>query len=86
MSDQTTSAAVPAVASTESSQAMDAHGSHRTKTGTTTWLAEAGFFRMLGLIIALALLCIVGAVTAGDRFVDSDNLLTILRLSTVIGV
>lgn len=86
MSDQTTSAAVPAVASTESSQAMDAHGSHRTKAGTTTWLAEAGFFRMLGLIIALALLCIVGAVTAGDRFVDSDNLLTILRLSTVIGV
>lgn len=86
MSDQTTSPTIPAVASTESSQAMDAHGSHRTQGGTTTWLAEAGFFRMLGLVIALALLCIVGAVTAGDRFVDSDNLLTILRLSTVIGV
>ena len=30
--------------------------------------------------------CIVGVVTAGDRFADVDNVLTILRLSAVIGV
>jgi ribose transport system permease protein len=42
--------------------------------------------RNLGLIIALALLCIAGVVTAGDRFADVDNVLTILRLAAVIGV
>jgi ribose transport system permease protein len=42
--------------------------------------------RQLGLVIALAILCIVGLITAGDRFADVDNVLTILRLSAVIGV
>ena len=42
--------------------------------------------RNLGLIIALAILCIVGVITAGDRFADVDNVLTILRLASVIGV
>src|SRR4051812_4181805 len=42
--------------------------------------------RNLGLVIALAILCIVGVITAGDRFADFDNVLTILRLASVIGV
>jgi ribose transport system permease protein len=42
--------------------------------------------RNLGLVIALAILCIVGVITAGDRFADVDNVLTILRLAAVIGV
>lgn len=42
--------------------------------------------RNLGLIIALLLLCLVGAVTAGDRFVDVDNVLTIVRYAAVLGV
>jgi ribose transport system permease protein len=42
--------------------------------------------RNLGLVIALAILCIVGGITAGDRFADVDNVLTILRLASVIGV
>jgi ribose transport system permease protein len=42
--------------------------------------------RNLGLVIALAILCIVGVATAGDRFADVDNILTILRLASVIGV
>ena len=42
--------------------------------------------RNLGLVIALVLLCIAGVVTAGDRFADVDNVLTILRLAAVIGV
>ena len=42
--------------------------------------------RNLGLVIALALLCIVGVATAGDRFASVDNVLTILRLASVIGV
>ena len=53
--------------------------------------AGAGFMsgpvgRNLGLVIALAILCIVGVITAGDRFADIDNVLTILRLASVIGV
>ncbi|CCH87698.1 Monosaccharide ABC transporter membrane protein, CUT2 family (modular protein) [Modestobacter italicus] len=42
--------------------------------------------RNLGLIVALVLLCIAGVVSAGDRFADVDNVLTILRLAAVIGV
>jgi len=42
--------------------------------------------RNLGLVVALVLLCLVGVVTAGDRFADVNNVLTILRLAAVIGV
>jgi ribose transport system permease protein len=42
--------------------------------------------RNLGLVIALAILCIAGVITAGDRFADIDNVLTILKLAAVIGV
>ena len=42
--------------------------------------------RNAGLVVALLLICVVGAVTAGDRFTSTDNALTILRLSTTIGV
>jgi ribose transport system permease protein len=42
--------------------------------------------RSIGLMIALALLVAVGAVTAGETFVNVNNLLVILRLASVIGV
>ncbi|MGK5111732.1 MULTISPECIES: ABC transporter permease [unclassified Geodermatophilus] len=42
--------------------------------------------RNLGLVIALAILCIVGAITAPEQFLDVDNVLTILRQASVIGV
>ena len=42
--------------------------------------------RNLGLVLALAILCVVGAITAGDRFLDVDNMVTILRAGAVIGV
>jgi ribose transport system permease protein len=42
--------------------------------------------RNLGLVVALLLLCVVGAATAGDRFASMDNVLTILRLAATIGV
>ncbi|WP_375001645.1 ABC transporter permease [Aeromicrobium sp. CTD01-1L150] len=56
-----------------------------TPTGSTGGLPP-GFMRNLGLVIALLLLCVVGAVTAGDRFTSVDNLMTILRLASVLGV
>ncbi|KAA1400174.1 ABC transporter permease [Aeromicrobium ginsengisoli] len=45
-----------------------------------------GPVRNLGLVIALVILCVVGIVTAGDRFASTDNVVTILRLAAVTGV
>ena len=42
--------------------------------------------RNLGLVIALVLLCVVGVITGGERFASVDNVLTILRLASVVGV
>jgi ribose transport system permease protein len=42
--------------------------------------------RNVGLIIALLLLVIVGAITAGEDFTKFSNILVILRLASVIGV
>ncbi|MCU1586279.1 MAG: sugar transporter permease [Microbacteriaceae bacterium] len=42
--------------------------------------------RNLGLIIALAALYAVGAVTAGDRFTNIENVLTIVRFASITGV
>jgi ribose transport system permease protein len=47
---------------------------------------RTGAGRNLGLVVALVVLCAVGTITAGDRFADVDNLLTILRLASVTGV
>lgn len=45
-----------------------------------------GVARNLGLVVALVLLCVVGLATAGDRFASVDNVVTILRLASGIGV
>jgi ribose transport system permease protein len=42
--------------------------------------------RNLGLVVALALICLAGVITAGDRFASIDNAVTILRLASTIGV
>lgn len=42
--------------------------------------------RNLGLIVALAVLIVVGVVTGGERFASIDNALTVLRLASVVGV
>jgi ribose transport system permease protein len=42
--------------------------------------------RNLGLVVALVILCAVGLITAGDRFADVDNVLTILRGASIVGV
>lgn len=47
---------------------------------------NSAFGLNLGLVIALLVLCIVGFATTGERFASIDNLLTILRLGSVIGV
>lgn len=42
--------------------------------------------RSIGLIIALLALFIVGAITAGDRFANVENVLTIVRFASITGV
>ena len=42
--------------------------------------------RNSGLIVALLLVCVVGAATAGDRFTSTDNALTIVSYAATIGV
>ncbi|PYF99423.1 monosaccharide ABC transporter membrane protein, CUT2 family [Georgenia satyanarayanai] len=46
----------------------------------------SGVARNLGLVIALALLCVVGVVTAGERFLSTSNITTILALAATIGI
>jgi ribose transport system permease protein len=49
-------------------------------------LMSGPFGRNLGLIVALLLICAAGVITAGDRFASIDNVLTILRFASTIGV
>lgn len=49
-------------------------------------LMSGGVGRNIGLVIAFAVLCVVGVSTAGERFASVDNVMTILRLAAVIGV
>ena len=42
--------------------------------------------RNLGLVIALGALFAVGAITAGVRFTNFDNVLTIIRFASITGV
>jgi ribose transport system permease protein len=51
----------------------------------SSWLSgPAG--RTVGLVVALALLTVVGVITGGERFASLDNVMTILRLASVTGV
>jgi ribose transport system permease protein len=54
---------------------------------TPAWhaLLASSAGRNLGLVVALVLLCLVGIATA-DQFASVNNMLTILRLASVIGV
>ncbi|MCD4523375.1 ABC transporter permease [Nocardioides sp. cx-173] len=83
--------ALPVTETTASHQTMDP-GAGKDARGpggrsvTMARLADTGFFRVVGLVVVLLLIVIVGTITAGDRFLDADNFLTILRLSTAVGV
>ncbi|WP_214407338.1 ABC transporter permease [Pseudonocardia lacus] len=49
-------------------------------------LLDSGAGRNLGLVAVLVLLGVVGAVTAGERFLSVPNLLTVLTQASIIGV
>jgi ribose transport system permease protein len=59
----------------------------RAASGAGPWsLLRGAGGRNLGLVVALLVLCLAGVITAGERFADPNNVLTILRLAAVIGV
>jgi len=49
-------------------------------------LLRTSLGRNLGLVVTLLLLCLVGVITAGDRFASSANALTILGFSSTVGI
>ncbi len=96
MSDQTSHSPEPPTASTSvSEQVPPADERDRIEAAALEAAATESPFgqvmsgsigRNLGLVAALGLIMLAGVITAGDRFSDVDNLLTILRLAAVIGV
>lgn len=49
-------------------------------------LMSGAFGRNIGLVVALLIICVVGVVTAGDRFASVDNLVTVVRFASIVGV
>ena len=89
MSDRKTSATVAGAPPPDEQHRVEVAAEQAGHTGSESTLVRvlsspAG--RNLGLVIALVILIIVGIATAGDRFASINNLLTILRLASVIGV
>ncbi|MDJ0376863.1 ABC transporter permease [Cryobacterium sp. PH31-L1] len=74
MSEQITQAAPPAPAGVDAPP------------GVIKRMLGGSAGRNLGLVIALAVLIAVGAITAGDRFASLDNVITIIRFASIIGV
>ena len=59
-----------------------------TDAATPAWrrILSGSVGRNLGLVLALLLIVIVGAITGGGDFTKVDNVLTILRQASIIGV
>ncbi|MDZ5619737.1 ABC transporter permease [Nocardioides bizhenqiangii] len=66
--------------------ALQADAAPKERDNTALAVLGSSIGRNLGLVVALAVLCTVGAITAGERFTDIDNAMTILRLAATIGV
>ena len=85
MSEQKTPA--PAAPPPDEQGRVEAAAVEAADTGSTfARVMDSSIGRNLGLVIALLILIGVGIATAGDRFASVDNMLTILRLASVIGV
>ncbi|WP_199702298.1 ABC transporter permease, partial [Jiangella rhizosphaerae] len=87
MSEQTPAAPPTTTPPADEHRRIEAAAAEEGETRSTFGrFMSSSFGRNLGLVVALIVLCIVGVATAGDRFASTDNLLTVLRLASVIGV
>jgi ribose transport system permease protein len=76
----------PAPASDETARVEAAAQETARQDNAVLALLNSSAGRNAGLIVAVLIVCIVGAVTAGDRFSSTDNALTILRYAATVGV
>ena len=89
MSDRSTPTPTPATPQPDEQHRVEVAAEGAGHTSSESKLARAlssPAGRNLGLVIALAILIVVGIATGGDRFASTNNMLTILRLASVIGV
>ena len=83
---QTPVPAVPPPSEQGRVEAAAVQAAEPTHDSTFVRVMSSSVGRNLGLVIVLLILIGAGVYTAGDRFADVDNVLTILRLASVIGV
>jgi ribose transport system permease protein len=91
MSDQTTGpgdgrTAEPAVEPTRDTLEVEARAEAAADQASGGGILSGSVGHNLGLVVALGLICLVGVITAGDRFASLDNGMTILRAASTIGV
>lgn len=70
----------------EGTQEMVSPAAQEPSTSALSRLYASPATRSLGLVIALVVLFVVGVATGGERFGSFDNVLTILRYASIIGV
>ncbi|MGK3951328.1 ABC transporter permease [Microbacterium sp. I2] len=85
MSEQTTGTAGVPTAGEAPSPTGPAPANGSGKSGFQRFMSGS-VGRNLGLVVALLVLVVVGAVTAPDTFTSVSNILTILRQASIIGV
>ncbi|WP_216843997.1 ABC transporter permease [Phytoactinopolyspora alkaliphila] len=61
-----------------------ARAGQRESTFARIMASSAG--RNMGLVVGLLIIIAIGVITAGDRFATFDNMMTILRYASIIGV
>jgi ribose transport system permease protein len=91
MSDQTTGpgdgrTAEPVVEPTRDTLEVEARAEAAADQASGGGILSGSVGHNLGLVVALGLICLVGVITAGDRFASLDNGMTILRAASTIGV
>jgi ribose transport system permease protein len=82
----TENAPAPAPASDETARVEAAAQETAREDNAVLALLRSSAGRNAGLVVALVIVCVVGAATTGDRFTSSANALTILRYAATIGV
>ncbi|SDK85539.1 monosaccharide ABC transporter membrane protein, CUT2 family [Nocardioides sp. YR527] len=70
----------------EDTARVEKEAARQVEPGRFGQVMRSGAGHNLGLVLALALLALVGVATGGERFASVDNVMTILRFAAVIGV
>lgn len=86
MSDRATPAPAAATPPPDEHDRIEAAAEQAGPDSAFARMMSSSVGRNMGLVIALLILCLIGLLTAGDRFASVNNMLTILRLASVIGV